>query len=336
MVSSKDVAKAAGVSQSTVSRVLNNPETVKHATRDIVLHAMKELSYQPNLIARSLVTNSTRTIALITGTLYNGFYVETTTSIVNFATSRGFKTLVYFEEAMALNDVIDSIRGNRVDGILMSSIKLDDPILEELGKSGIPYMLFNRRPRSGGNYVVLDNYLAGEIITRHILDLGHARIAYISGDIKVSTHYERKMGFEKVMNEAGIPIEPSLSHIIETKPDEVEKVTLKLMHVANRPTAIICGSTAIAFSCMDAILSMGLRIPEDVSLAGMDKVSMASHHAIQLTTVGNRKFEMGEIAAENLIDRIERRATPNQPVQIVLQPELNIRNTTGRPPQVKK
>lgn len=333
MVSSKDVAKVAGVSQSTVSRVLNNPESVKPETRDAVLRAMTELNYQPNLIARSLVTNSTRTIALITGTLYNGFYVETTTSIVNLATNRGYKTMVYFEEAMTLGDVINSIRGNTVDGILMSSIKLDDPIFEEMENSGIPYMLFNRRPRSGGNYVVLDNELAGEMITRHILDLGHEKVAYISGDINVSTHYERKIGFEKVMNEAGIPIEPRMVHIIDTKPSEVEKVTLKLMHMNDRPTAIICGSTAIAFSCMDAILSMGLRIPEDVSLAGMDHISMAAHHAIQLTTVGNLRFAMGEIAAENLIEMIEHKGMPEQPIQIVLQPELNIRKTTGRPPK---
>ncbi|WP_062234627.1 LacI family DNA-binding transcriptional regulator [Fictibacillus sp. FJAT-27399] len=329
MVSSKDVAKIAGVSQSTVSRVLNNPESVKPATRNVVLHAMKDLSYQPNLIARSLVTNSTRTLALITGTLYNGFYVETTTSIVNLATSRGFKTMVYFEEAMPFRDVIDTIRGNKLEGVLMSSIKLEDPIFHEIENSGIPYMLFNRRPKSGGNYVVLDNILAGEIITQHILELGHKRIAYISGGIHVSTHYERKLGFESVMNREEIPIHPGLFHIVDTKPDDIEKVTLKLMHMSERPTAIICGSTAIAFSCMDAILSMGLRIPEDISLAGMDNVGMASHHAIQLTTVGNSKFKMGEIAADNLFDMIEQRETVSQPRQIVLQPELIIRKTTG-------
>nr|WP_243450004.1 LacI family DNA-binding transcriptional regulator [Neobacillus terrae] len=290
---------------------------------------MQELSYQPNLIARSLVTNSTNTIALITGTLYNGFYVETTTSIINMATSRGYKTMVYFEEAMPLRDVVDSIRGHKLEGLLMSSIKLDDPIFSEIEKSGIPYMLFNRRPAQGGNYVVLDNILAGEMITRHILDLGHKRIAYISGDIHVSTHHERKIGFERVMKEAGLDVQPGMLQIIDTKPQEIEKTTLKLMHLAERPTAIICGSSAIAFSCMDAILSMGLRIPEDISLAGMDNVSMASHHAIQLTTVGNSKFKMGEIAADNLFEMIEQDGTFNRPRQIVLQPELNIRKTTG-------
>ncbi|GAX89264.1 LacI family DNA-binding transcriptional regulator [Effusibacillus lacus] len=330
MVSSKDVAKMAGVSQSTVSRVLNNPASVKPVTRNKVLNAMKELSYHPNLIARSLVTNSTRTIALITGTLYNGFFVETTNSIINLATSRGFKTLVYFEGAMKLRDVFDSLRGQKVDGILLSSITLDDPMFEEIKRSQIPYMMFNRRPRDGGNYVVLDNLLAGEIITRHLLDLGHQRIAYISGETNVSTFFERKLGVQKALSEAGTSLQPELFHVIDTNPTDVEKVTLKLMHMSQPPTAILCATDAMAFACMDAILSLGLRIPDDVSLAGIDDISMASHHAIQLTSVGHHKFRMGEIAAENLIEMIEHGFSPDHPRQIVLQPELVIRKTTGR------
>ncbi|MFC4766210.1 LacI family DNA-binding transcriptional regulator [Effusibacillus consociatus] len=330
MISSRDVAKMAGVSQSTVSRVLNNPESVKPDTRNKVLRAIEELGYQPNLIARSLVTNSTRTIALISGTLSNGFFVETTNSIVDLATNRGYKTMVYFEGAMALRDIFDSIRGNKVDGILLSSIKLDDPMFEEIERSGIPYMLFNRRPRKGGNYVILDNFSAAEMITHHLLELGHRRIAYISGETNISTFFERKIGFEQVLREAGLSLQPDLFHVCDTSSSEVGKITLKLMHMSNPPTAILCATDAMAFSCMDAVLSMGLRIPEDVSLAGIDDISMASHHAIQLTSVGHHKFRIGEIAAENLIEMIEHGVESDRPRQIILQPELVIRKTTGR------
>ncbi|MCG5026942.1 LacI family transcriptional regulator, partial [Anoxybacillus flavithermus] len=121
MISSKDVAKLAGVSQATVSRVLNNAKSVKPETRKKVLQAMEILRYQPNLIARSLVTNSTKTIALISGTLKNGFFVETTDSIINLATKHGYKTMVYFEGEAKLKDIVDTVMGNKVDGILMSS-----------------------------------------------------------------------------------------------------------------------------------------------------------------------------------------------------------------------
>src|SRR5690606_20476144 len=105
-------------------------------------------------IARSLVTKSTKTIALISGSLTNGFFVETTDSIINFATRHGYNTMVFFEESTKSKDVFYTALGNKVDGILLSTIMIDDPLFEEIEKSGIPYMFFNRRPRSGGNYVV--------------------------------------------------------------------------------------------------------------------------------------------------------------------------------------
>jgi LacI family transcriptional regulator len=334
LVSSKDVAKRAGVSQSTVSRVINNSPSVKPETRRKVLQAIEELGYQPNLIARSLVTNSTRTLALISGTLSNGFFVETTKSIIDLATKRGYKTMVYFEGAMDLRDAFDSIRGAKVDGILLSTIKLDDPMFEEIEKSGIPYMMFNRRPRKDGiyvgNYVVSDNFAAGALITRHLLELGHRRIAYITGEPNVSTFFERQLGFESALKEAGISQPPELYHVCDTSVAEVEKITFKLMHMSNRPTAILCATDAMALSCMDAILSMGIRIPEEVSLAGIDDIRMSSHRAIQLTSVGHHKFAMGEIAAENLIEMVEKGVEPDQPRQIILKPELVIRKTTGR------
>jgi DNA-binding LacI/PurR family transcriptional regulator len=330
MISSKDVAKLAGVSQATVSRVLNNAKSVKPETRKKVLQAMETLRYQPNLIARSLVTNSTKTIALISGTLKNGFFVETTDSIINLATKHGYKTMVYFEGEAKLKDIVNTVMGNKVDGILMSSILLDDPLFQEIEQSGIPYMFFNRRPRNGGNYVVLDNTRAGEMITKHLLDLGHERIAYITGEPTISTFLERETGFKKAMEEAGIEIDPQLVFVTNTTSAEVEKITWRLMNLDEPPTAIICATDTMALACMDTIMSMGLSIPDDVSLVGIDDIKISSHRAIQLTSIGHHKFKMGEIAAENLIEMIQQGERPKQLRQIVLQPELIVRKTTAR------
>ncbi|MDW7674039.1 MAG: LacI family DNA-binding transcriptional regulator [Bacillota bacterium] len=330
MTSSKDVAKMAGVSQATVSRVMNNPESVKPETRKKVQDAMAKLRYQPNLIARSLVTKSSRTIALISGTLKNDFFVETTDTIVNIAASRGYSTMVYFEGGAKLQDILNSIIGYKVDGVLLSSIKLDDPFFKEIEASGIPYMLFNRRPHSGGNYVVLDNQLAGEMLARHLLELGHRRIAYISGEINISTFYERKIGFEKAMGLAKIAIDKDLVHFKEnTSATEIEKLTSKLMNLPNPPTAIICATDEMALNCMNTIMAMGFGIPNDVSVAGIDDITISSHQAIQLTSVGQHKFKMGEIAVEQLIEMIEQGDIYQKPKQIVFSPELFIRQTTG-------
>jgi DNA-binding LacI/PurR family transcriptional regulator len=330
MTSSKDVAKLAGVSQATVSRVMNNPESVKPATRNKVLWAMEQLNYKPNLIARSLITKSTRTIALISGSLNNGFFVETTDSIVNLATQRGYKTMVFFEGGAKMKEIFDIVLGHKVDGILMSNITLDDPLFEEIEKSGIPYIFFNRRPRQGGNYVVLDNLQAGRLIAKHFLDLGHKRIAYVSGPLNFSTFHERILGFEMEMREANVGIDPELVFVIDPTASNVERTTWNLLQLKHPPTGIIYATDAMALIGMDTILSMGYRIPEDISIAGIDDIKIASHHAVQLTTVAHHKFSMGVIAAESLMKMIEEGDKVSTPLQIVLKPEIVVRKTTGR------
>jgi DNA-binding LacI/PurR family transcriptional regulator len=329
MKSSKDVAKQAGVSQATVSRVLNNPDSVMPETRQKVLKAIEHLGYYPNLIARSLVTNSSRTIALISGSLKNGFFVETTDSIVRLAKSWGYKTIVYFEEEKN-RDLMDLIIGNKVDGILLSLIKLDDPVVEQLERTNIPCVFFNRKPRNGGNFVVLDNIMAAKLITRHLLDLGHRRIAYLSGETDVSTFSDRIIGFMEIMREANVEVKAELTHFMNTLNDDIERLTFQLLHMSEPPTAIICATDAMALTCMNAILSIGLRIPEDISLVGIDDISLASHHAIQLTTVGHQNLQMGEIAAKNLFEIMNEESSFEKLRQVTLKPELVIRKSTAQ------
>ncbi|MFY0545843.1 LacI family DNA-binding transcriptional regulator [Brevibacillus sp. H7] len=329
MVTSKDVAKLAGVSQATVSRVLNDYPGIKKSTKEKVLNAMAQLQYRPNLIARSLVMNQTRNIALISGTLENSFFAETTDKIVRLAAQKGFNVMVYFESMGDNVSLFESIISYKPDGIILSSILLDDPMFQSLEDSGIPYMMYNRRPRSGGNFVVIDNRLAGEMITEHVIQLGHRRIAFISGHIDVSTFFERKKGYEDAMRKHKLAVDPSLVPITNATPEEVEKATLQLMHISSPPTAIICGNDAMALRCMDVLMALGLRIPEDVSLCGIDDIDMAAHHAIRLTTVGHYKSQMGVLAIENLIDLIENGSDSTSQKQIVLRPELVVRETTA-------
>jgi DNA-binding LacI/PurR family transcriptional regulator len=328
IVTSIDVAKRAGVSQATVSRVLNNPESVKPETREKVLRTIAELNYHPNLIARSLVTNDTKTIALVTPTLKNGYFVETIHNMVAIAKSRNYKTMVFVEDETDWRYIIDTVRGHKVAGILLSSLKYDDPMFDELLSLQIPYIQLSRRHRNGGNYVVLHNHKAAALITKHLLDLGHERIAYISGSTLISTFLERKIGFETAMEEAGLSTPAEYMYVIQDNPSEVQKIAWKLMHLPHPPTAIIGANDAIALTVMDAILSMGLKIPQDVSLAGMDTIEISAHFAIQLTSVGHQKFGIGEIAIENLIDLIEEKI--HSPQQLVVMPELIIRKTTSR------
>jgi DNA-binding LacI/PurR family transcriptional regulator len=327
MVSSNDVAKRSGVSQTTVSRVLNGVDTVKPNTRERVLQAIQELHYRPNLIARSLVTKSTKTIAMVSGSVMNPFYAETTDFIFQFASQKGYNITVSYDEELTKNWLETAI-GNSVDGILLSSLKLDDPVFEDLRRSGVPYMLFNRKPQHGGNYVVMDNVLASALITQHLLDLGHSRIAYISRSGNISTFEGRYEGFIATLKNAGKVADPDLVYFLDSTELEVANVTKKIMNGSNTPTAIFCANDSIALLCMDALLCMGIKVPEDVSLAGIDNIKLAAHAAIRLTSVGHEKSQMAEVAIHSLIDMIEGRGSKDVPKQIVLKPELVVRNTT--------
>ncbi|MFD2831178.1 LacI family DNA-binding transcriptional regulator [Corticicoccus populi] len=330
MVSSKDVAKGAGVSQPTVSRVLNKPDSVKPETREKVLRTMQTLGYKPNLIARSLITNNTKTIALISGPVCNEFFAESIDSIVRKADEYGYKIIVYFDEEENLDDILKSVSGFNVDGILMSSITLEESQLEKIKALNTPYMFFARRSKLKSNSVTLDDKRASVMLTNHLIDLGHEKIAMITGESDRSTFLERRQGFDKAINAAGVDIPDSYYiKIKDSSRKEVGEAVKKLIQLYEPPTAVLCASDAIAISAIDVLLSMNLRVPEDISICGFDNVGLSSHRAIQLTSIGYDGGHIGEIAVQHLIKQMNRkeRALEDQDYKI-LSPKLFIRKTT--------
>ncbi|WP_096437386.1 LacI family DNA-binding transcriptional regulator [Alteribacter populi] len=328
MVSSKDVAKHAGVSQSTVSRVLNDPSKVNAENVRKVQDAMKVLHYRPNSVARSLVSNQTKTIALISGPLHNPFFVETTTSIVNYAEARGYRTMVFFEHTDENKPIYDAVLSARVDGILLSSIFREDPIFEELKGLNIPIVMYNRKHNDGGNYVEINNEMSGALAASHLLDLGHTSLGLLSGPNHTSTFHGRKLGFTAEFEKrTGEKFPPEM--IIETNTTEaaIHQAVLDLMSRKHRPTAIFAATDSIAFFAVDKLQEAGYIIPDDISICGMDNVSLASHRSFQLTSIGHKgPKNLGLLGVEHLIDMIERQT--EEDVQITLEPTLFERNTT--------
>mgnify|MGYP001258075774 CR=1 FL=1 len=238
--------------------------------------------------------------------------------------------MVFFEEEVKRLDNIDDVINFKVDGILLSSIMLQDPIYEVIKKSNIPYMFFNRRPENGNNYVELDNERAGELITQYMIDLGHERIGYISGFFEtISTFYDRKLGFEKTLRKNGMQINNKFVHFIDTSSSETARVTKEMMESDVKPTCIICVTDAIALDCLNTLKSLGYKVPDDVSVTGIDNLKISAHEAISLTTVDYDKKEMARISVDNLIDMINSCGeTITESRRFVLQPKLVIRNTT--------
>ncbi|AQQ54707.1 LacI family DNA-binding transcriptional regulator [Planococcus lenghuensis] len=332
MVSSKDVAKHAGVSQTTVSRVMNEPDKVNKKTLHKVNAAMNELGYRPNLIARSLVNKKTHSIALLSGPLYNPFFADTTTSIVNFAKGKGFNVNVHFENFGDNMSVYQDVLSHQVDGIILSSVLYDDPIYDELKKLDIPFIMFNRRHREDGHFIEMDNFQAGRLAAEHLLELNHRNIVWMGGPLTMSTFQGRYEGFKHVLQENDIPFGPENILITNTSKAAIFEEAHALMSKKNRPTAIFAATDSIAIYMMDFLIERGYSIPEDISILGVDNVELSRHHSFQLSTIGTVTEEnLGRVAIEHLVDIINGKGNEEMPfVQKTLPTKLFKRNTTSR------
>ncbi|OLO27289.1 hypothetical protein BTR23_20390 [Alkalihalophilus pseudofirmus] len=331
MISSKEVAKLAGVSQATVSRVLNGAQNVRKETKEKVEKAIAELHYRPNMIARSLVMQKTKTIALISGDLENAFYSEITTAIINLATKKGYNTMVYFDNQPNREEIYEHIVSNHVAGIIQSSINLDEPMYDFFSESGTPYIQINRKHKNAGNYVILNNVKAGQLAMDHLLQLGHEHIGIIMGPTNVSTFLDRQEGCFQALQDKGKEMDQRFLKIVDTTTKDIEMAMYDLLSIQPHPTAVLCATDQMALTAMDVILKMGKRIPEDISLIGFDDITLSSHHAIQLTSVAHNIQQMGEIAVNSLIHIIEGNIERENYQQIKLEPHLAVRKTTCSP-----
>lgn len=327
MVSSIDVAKYAGVSQTTVSRVLNTPHLVKEKTYKKVMRAIDELSYIPNGNARSLVRQKTGTIALISGPLSNPFFVDTTTSIINYASQYGYKVNVHFATDGNLEETYSSVFENKVDGIILSSILIEDPFYHRMVKSAIPFIFFNRKHESNQYFVEMDNEKAGELATSHLLALGHKKIAWVGGPSNMSTFKSRFDGYLKAFQNSTANLDSEYIFLTNNATNiEVDDIFEKIESMENKPSAICAATDAIAISLINCFIAAGYDVPEDISIIGIDDVELSKHASINLTTVGvTSSLGLGQLAIEKLIHMIEDKDNTN--VQITTDVKLVERKT---------
>ncbi|KGR90688.1 transcriptional regulator [Ureibacillus massiliensis 4400831 = CIP 108448 = CCUG 49529] len=326
MVSSKDVAKLANVSQTTVSRVLNSPELVRPKTVEKVMKAIKELNYHPDPVARSLVSKQTKTIALISGPLYNPFFVDTTSAIVDYANEKDYQVIVHFSNDDKEDITNRYIFKNKVDGIIMSSILMDDPIYEQMKCLDIPIIFFNRRHSKECNFVEIDNEMAGFLLTEHLIQKGHKEIVWISGQLDKSTFHDRYKGYERALKTYNYPMKKENMFIIDTDPNTIKSVFKKIISREKKITAIAASTDAIALLLLDLYGKLNVKVPEEVAIIGIDNVDLSSLGYVQLSTVGpSESYNLGRVAIEKLFDLIEKKTDK---VQITAPVQLYERKTT--------
>jgi LacI family transcriptional regulator len=335
MTTIKDIARKAGVSGATVSRVINNMANVKPETRSRVLKAIEELNYYPNSLARGMRSKKTNSIGLLVADITNPFYAETAKTIIEAAGRFNYSIILCNtnNDLLEQQKYIDVLLQRKVDGFIFASVHYKDPSLTPVAASQIPYILYNRRmaDSDGINYVVLDNELGALIAVEHLYGLGHRRIAFIRGPNTFSTGRERLNGYIQALDKFKIPYDGSI--VVQGKYSEKQSYNAvkKLLSAEKRPDAIFASNDLMALSAMEAIMSSGLKIPDDIAVVGFDDIEIASHSAIQLTTVSQNRKMMAEIAIDSLRKMIQKEAR-HLPTQVILKPVLAIRKTCGYKP----
>jgi LacI family transcriptional regulator len=300
-----DVAQAAGVSVSTVSRVIRDHADVGSETRSRVHAAISKLGYRPSPIARALVSGQTRLLALLVADFTNPFYPQLAKSIEEEAGKVGY-TVVICNTSDKVSEVrrhLTRLLDQGVDGVIHASVGNDEAtVLSALGDPR-RVVFTNRPPLSPSvSYVVSDNLGGAASLTRHLLAGGHRQIGFIGGPLYAGNANARLRGFEVAMGEAD-GTEAFVVHKVFGKESGSSAVSDWLDHGFN-PTAIIANNDTVALGAMEELIRRGLRIPEDVAIAGFDGTDFSASPVIGLTTVDQHSDEMGRRAVRALLKQL--------------------------------
>ena len=329
-VTSLDVARKAGVSQSAVSRTFTEGASVSPVMANKVLKAANELDYRPNILARSLITGRSRIIALVVGYLENQFYPDALEKLSRALKEKGYHILVFFasnDSEREAQKVVDELIDYQVDGIIAASVSLSHSLADRCKKQNIPIMLFNRRQANQSlSYVTSANFKGGQKATEYLLATGCRRLAHVSGWVETSTGKERAEGFKYALKKFGIKPVGIIDGMYNQKMAIKATKTL-FSKMPNSPDAIFVGNDHMAFSVMDTVrYGMGLKIPEDVSIVGYDDVPLSSWPAYNLTTVRQPINKMIQATIRGLMNLIENDYA--KPTHVKIEGELVLRGST--------
>ncbi|MBN3523115.1 LacI family DNA-binding transcriptional regulator [Paenibacillus apiarius] len=329
-VSIFDVAKKAGLSVVTVSRVLNNASTVREKNRQKVLQAMKELDYHPNAAARSLAKGKTGVIGMIVTTLQDSYLDNIVQTVSVLLRDHGY----YLALSVANHPLEEGagsylIQEDRVDGLLILAAVDEEPYVMELKKRKIPFVLIdNQKNHPAVSSVTVDNFKGGYEAAKHLIDLGHRSIAHIQGPPYFLSATERERGFMQALKEEGL--EPFSLEPGEFTIQSGYEVVQKWLAQGDLPTGLFAADDFTAIGAVNALRQAGLRIPDDISVIGYDDQALASELRPRLTTIRQPAVQMGKMAVDVLMKQIN--GVNKRSTTLKLNPEIIVRESTA-PPQ---
>ena len=334
----KQVAALAGVSRSTVSRVLNNHPNVREDVRATVLRVIDEHNYTPATAARSLASQRSRAIAFLiprsTGAVFASPYFPLLIQSMSEACSaRSYVMMLCLATGAMEQDFLRLVRGRLYDGVIVQGGDVDDPVLPSLIKTGVPFVHYGRHPYlQHMSWVDSDNADAARQAVSHFLALGHIRVATITGPLQETYAVDRRDGYKQALLEAGIPVAQELIVEGDSLADGGYAAMQRLLALPRRPTAVFAANDMMAFGAMRAIREAGLSVPEDVALAGFDNLPTPSG-MVALTTLTASVPDMCTAAVNMLIDRLE--GGESTPRHLCFPCTLIVRQSSGAPDRLR-
>lgn len=326
---SHDIAKAANVSQATVSRVLRGNQNVGLEMRTRVMAAAKALNYSPNAHARAMRTSRVGVIGVVVARLNNPLYIDILRAVNDVASEIGLRLVLWDTEGAGEVAAIDAIRQSLVDGVIFAAATRNSPVLEEAIVSGAPVALINRAVEAVEcDQVSSDNFGGAALVARYFLQHGRRRIGFITGGNEASTIRDRVAGFVETLEREGAGIESQLVRKVAFTHEEGASAMRSLLELQDPPQAVFCVNDLLALGALDAAHDMKCSVPEDCWVAGFDDVHMASWSTLSLTTVRQPVRSMVEDGVRLLLRRLDNADLP--PTRIVHPANLVIRRTTGR------
>ncbi len=336
MVTIFDVAKEAGVSKSTVSRVINRDKRVKKETREAVETAIKKLDYSPSFMAQAIRTRKTHTIALVVPEYSNIFYTEMFRGVEDIAIKYGYMVMVCNTERHAMSEIeyTNELLKRNIDGIIYNTYRTDDEMasyLREISEQ-IPIVYMNKilGDQEEYSYVYTDGFTCNRKAVHYLFEKGKRKIGYVMNSEDISIIEDRYFGFVQGIEDCGLTLEDKWVYRVqrENEPDYIKLGRDAARYYASlpdHPDAILTATDMLGIGCVKGFTDRGIKVPDDISVIGFDNIFVSALIDPPLTTIAQPVRKMGQAAAEILISQIL-----NKPVQnkIVFEGKLIVRETT--------
>jgi LacI family transcriptional regulator, repressor for deo operon, udp, cdd, tsx, nupC, and nupG len=328
MANIQQVAKEAGVSVATVSRVLNGQNSVSIKTRIKVEDAIRKLNYEPSMLGRNLRNSESRILLVMIPTISNPFYLEIIKGIEKIAISQNYNILLCETDSDPERENIyfDMVRKKMADGIISMDPAVNVETLKQLAENHAIIQCSEYSEDSGIPYITIDNEEASYRAVKHLIKIGNEKIALINSDEKNLYARLRKKGYQRALEEHGIPFnEEYVITVQQLGFDYGQNAMKKILNLQERPTAVFAVSDLLAIGALKEINNNGLHAPEDIAVVGFDKIDFSNMTHPTLTTIAQPMYKMGTMAAKMLIDQIRGEKVES----IILEHELVIRDSTS-------